>query len=337
MTGLASRDEIERLKRGINLVEYACSRAGYQIDLKESSPRGNPTHWILRRPSDGSKLLALRGPKCWLYFDLKQHGPDLRRRKAIGDGYGTIVDFVQEQIALPKGRGSRSFGLVVRELREYAGVSPTPPATAFSVHPPSRQERLPSPEVASRWNAAREPNSSSYLASRGLLPSTLAHPRFTGVWRVDDRQNVLFAHRDCDARLVGFEIKNHNFTSYPRGGVRTGLWRSNAFPGDRYLLLTESAINALSFDQLHPDRTVRYMSFGGRIGSGQLAALECTLRSLGRNVTILLAFDGAGDEAGAHYERQVRNILPAGLRAETTHPPSEKDWNDYLQSVQLGR
>jgi hypothetical protein len=34
--GLATRDEIERLKRDANLVEYACSRAHFEVDLKES-------------------------------------------------------------------------------------------------------------------------------------------------------------------------------------------------------------------------------------------------------------------------------------------------------------
>jgi hypothetical protein len=228
--------------------------------------------------------------------------------------------------------------LAIKEIREFVGgFAPSahrrPTARPSSVD--SRRE--PAPEVLERWNAARETTSSLYLASRGLAQSTLSHPRFKGVWRVDNRQNVLFAHRDGHERLVGFEIKHHNFTSYPRGGVRTGIWRSNALPEDRYFLLTESAINALSFHQLHPELAVAHRSFGGRIGTAQLRLLQRELECLPITTTVLLAFDGAGDRAGEHYENQVRHILPSGLYAETARPPYSKDWNDYLQAQELNR
>jgi len=64
--GATSKDELERLKRDVDLVEYACNRAGYEVDLAESSPRGNPTFWILRRAADDAKILAVRGARCWL-------------------------------------------------------------------------------------------------------------------------------------------------------------------------------------------------------------------------------------------------------------------------------
>ena len=173
--------------------------------------------------------------------------------------------------------------------------------------------------------------------AEGSRRATLSHVRFEGTWRLDDRDNVLFAHRDGDGRLVGFEIKNHGFTSYPRGGVRTGMWRSNPVPGDRYFLLTESAINALSFQQLHPEVPTAHRSFGGRIGTAQLRLLAAELERLPPTTTVLLAFDGAGDPAGRRYEEDVRRVLPKNLRAEIAHPPCGKDWNDYLQSIELSR
>ena len=115
------------------------------------------------------------------------------------------------------------------------------------------------------------------------------------------------------------------------------MWRSNELAGDRYYLLTESAINALSFHQLHPDLPVTHRSFGGRIGSAQLRALQVELDRLPTSTTVLLAFDGAGDGAGQHYEQQVRSVLPRGLSAETAHPPHTKDWNDYLQAIEPSR
>lgn len=341
---LRSRDELERLKRDANLLDYACTRAGYEVDWKESSPRGNPTHWILRRHSDDSKILAIRTPNCWLYFNLRQHGADLGSGRLSPGGHGTIIDFVQQELGLPTGPGTRSLGLALKEIRDFVGDAPPTrrlrPIRVETTEPVTRSDpplREPSPDVLQRWNAAREARSSPYLASRGLTVATLSHPRFAGSWRLDNRDNVLFAHQDAEARLVGFEMKNHGFTSYPRGGVKTGMWRSNPIPGDKHLLLTESAINALSFHQLHPEMTVSYRSFGGRIGAAQLRLLGADLERLPAGSTVLLAFDAAGDPAGRRYEDQIRLILPRALRAEIAHPPHCKDWNDYLQSRDLER
>jgi hypothetical protein len=332
--GRTSRDEIDRLKYDANLVDYACSRAGYQVDLRESSPRGNPTNWILRRQSDDSKILALRGPRCWLYFDLRDHGEELGGGGVSAGHHGTVIDFIQHELGLPKGPGTNSFALALKELREFVGsplLSPHRPPLTSQIQ---TSARVPAPEVERRWEAAHTVTASPYLAGRGLLPATLGHERFRGTWRVDGRGNVLFAHRDARGALVGFEIKNSGFTSYPRGGVRTGMWRSHDLAGDRYYLLTESAINAMSFHQLHPELAVTYRSFGGRIGSAQLRALEVEFKRLPTSTLVLLAFDGAGDRTGQHYEQQARSVLPRGLSAETAHPPHTKDWNDYLQAIE---
>ena len=134
----SGRDEIDRLKRDADLLEYACNRAGFEVDWKESSPRGNPTHWILRRGSDDAKILVLRGRSCWLYFDLRQHGHELGSGRLSPGGYGTIIDFVQQELGLPRGRGLPSLGLALKEIRDFVGVRPVPPATA---DPRARQSR----------------------------------------------------------------------------------------------------------------------------------------------------------------------------------------------------
>ena len=340
MAGMSAsgRDEIDRLKRDADLLEYACSRAGFEVDWKESSPRGNPTHWILRRGSDDAKILVLRSRSCWLYFDLRQHGDELGPGSLSPGSYGTIIDFVQQELRLPKGPGLPSLGLALKEIREFLGVLPFRPRQPIrGPEEPGESRHQPAPQVVQQWNAASQARNSAYLASRGLTESTLSHVRFECTWRLDARGNVLFAHRDGDGQLVGFEIKNHGFTSYPRGGVRTGMWRSNPVRGDRYFLVTESAINALSFQQLHPGVPTAHRSFGGRIGTAQLRLLAAELDCLPPTTTVLLAFDGADDPAGRRYEEDVRRVLPNNVRAEIAHPPCGKDWNDYLQSIELSR
>jgi hypothetical protein len=338
-------EEIERLKADANLVVYAARRRGYWIDRTQCSPQANPTHWILRRDADDAKILAFRTQRCWLYYDLRLHGEALGGRTASAssgsfgptDGHGTIIDFIQAELGLSKGKGASGFGHVLRELRDFVGA----PLAKYSPHRPAPPAppatRTPSAQVAEAWNAARETTSSVYLESRALTPATLRHPRFAGRWRVDARGNVLFPHHDDQGVLTTFEIKNYHFTSSATGGVKTGLWRSNEFPGDRFIFLTEASINALSFHQLHPDRPTRYRSFAGRIGVEQLRLAQRELATLPGTMTVLLAFDGNGDPSGKVYEAQIRQILPPHLKAEVCHPPSGKDWNEHLENLDRSR
>jgi hypothetical protein len=340
--GLTSSAEIERLKANADLVSYACRRRNYAVDPQESSPRGNPTHWVLKRP-DGRKVLALQTQDCWLYYDLKLYGEVLGSRTPIrGEGHGTIIDFIQEELGLPKGPGTPGFGLALRELRDFVGAAPVPSdfARTNSAASPPPGPRAATPEVLQAWQAAQSPKTSRYLTSRGLTAATLNSERFIGTWRVDRRQNVLFPHRDAAGTLTGFDIKNYGISIFSKGGVKTGVWRSNPNPlptEDPYYLLTEASINNLSFQQLHPQMAIEHRAFGGRIGKEQLRVVATELKSLSRTTTVLLGFDGNGDLAGREYERQIREVLPAWLRAERTHPPRGKDWNEYLQSREIDR
>ena len=45
----------------IERIEEACD--SFEVDWKESSPRGNPTHWILRRASDDGVTGLFRIPR----------------------------------------------------------------------------------------------------------------------------------------------------------------------------------------------------------------------------------------------------------------------------------
>ena len=253
-------------------------------------------------------------------------------------GHGTIIDFVQQELGLPRGRGLPSLGLALKEIRDFVGiVRATQPAPRRPDRPGDAPEarREPGPEVQQRWNAAQRGAGSGVPGQPGTHGGH-AVPR--AVQRVPGGS---MAATTCCSLIgtatgawSGFEIKNHGFTSYPHGGVRTGMWRSNPLPADRYYLLTESAINALSFHQLHPEMPTAHRSFGGRIGTAQLRLLASELERLAKTTTVLLAFDGAGDPTGPRYEEQVRRILPEDLRAEIAHPPHGKDWNEYLQSLE---
>jgi hypothetical protein len=329
--GRASRHEIDRLKRDADFVRLACRRFGYFVDAQESTPRGNPTNWVLRREADDAKLLARRHQNgSWIYRALR--GTAAATDDPRGLAWSSIIDFVQVELALPRGPGTRSFGLVLRELRtEVHGLPATPPprSEAPGIPPTPSQPPRPSPTILQRWNRALEADTSTYLEGRGLSPAILSSPRFRTTWRLHCGA-VFFAHRNAAGDLTYFEIKN-GCVPGPKGGVKTGYFRSNPQSGTTHLVLTESAVNALSFAQLHPKLPASFRSFGGRIGVFQLEAFIEELRRIPTSTRILIAFDN--DEEGRAMDDLVRKSLPTGTLAETSTPPSENDWNDYLQHL----
>ena len=80
--------------------------------------------------------------------------------------------------------------------------------------------------------------------------------------------------------MCGYEIKNGGFTGFAAGGQK-GLWFSHTQPADRRLVLTESAIDALSYAALFPDAEdqTRYASLGGKPSSRQRTLVQATIAS----------------------------------------------------------
>lgn len=307
--------ELEQFKTEINLSEFAASR-GYLLDRRESSRNSA----VMRHP-DGDKIIIARNDENghWIYFSIRDDRDN-----------GTIVDFLQN-------RGGGSLGKIRKTLRAWSG-SPRPAVqvSAFvrDLLPVSRDRAA----VVAEWERARICLSLPYLTGRGLGPDVLSLPRFAGCVRVDRRNNALFAHYDKNG-LCGYEVKNKNFTGFAPGGVK-GLWFSKAFPADRQLVLTESAIDGLSYHVLHPDELwTRYMSTGGELNPQQRGDLELqqpgllrsAMEKLPAGAIVLLAFDN--DDPGEKLADEVRALAPAGreLRRVLPNAESGKDWNDMLK------
>ena len=187
--------------------------------------------------------------------------------------------------------------------------------------------------VISAWERAEKCLSLPYLAARGLSPELLSLSIFANCVRVDRRNNAIFPHYDRSG-LCGFEIKNTSFTGFAAGGVK-GLWFSQAKATDRELVLTESAIDALSFYALHKSNFSRYMSTGGALNPQQPALIRGAIEKLPAGAVVLLAFDN--DEGGGKLAAEVKAVAPAGREVRRVLPDkmSGKDWNDILK-IQLG-
>jgi hypothetical protein len=309
-------DELHRFKTEIHFLEYAAERYGYQRDRRESSVASH----VLRHPGTDDKIIVRTDRDGhWTYFSVRDDRD-----------HGTIVDFVQRR------GGHRSLGEVRQELRHWLGTSRPVPDYALGGSGPANRER---PPVAEVFAAARAVPTCDYLSARGLRRETLGDPRFAGTWRLDRRGAALFLHRDDAGAVTGFEIKSRGFTGFAPGG-RKAAWQSEARPTDRVLVVTESAIDALSYHQLHRDRLddrARYLSTAGAPGRAQFELLGRLFAGLPAASTVVAAVDA--DEAGHKLARQIealaRRVPDLAFRRDA--PALGKDWNDVLQRVERDR
>jgi len=296
--------ELEQFKTGVNLSEFAAAR-GYALDRRESSRNSA----VMRHPGGDKIVIARHEGGSWVYFSVRDGGDN-----------GTVIDFLQH-------RDGGSLGEVRKTLRAWSGSArPSVPEITFvrDLFPLSRDRAA----VLAAWERARACIALPYLTSRGLGPEVLSLPLFVGGLRVDDRSNALFPHFDREG-LCGFEIKNRDFTGFAAGGVK-GLWYSKARASDARLVLTESAIDALSFHVLQGDDRTRYMSTGGSLNPQQPALIRGAMEKLPPGGVVLLAFDN--DEGGEKLTEEVQAFAPSARDVRRVLPEGGKDWNQVLKT-----
>ncbi len=293
--------ELERFKTEINLVSYA-TRIGYKY-LKRESRRNSA---VLRHNSGDLIVVATDTDGHGIYFSVRDNSDN-----------GTIIDFLQN-------RSNLSLGGVRKELRPHlaGGVR----SCDYVAKPqPTSRDRISLIKECSRFSA---PTNNCYLAKRGISASTLNSDRFIGRIATDSKENVIFPHYDRDG-LTGYSIKNVNFTGFSKGGTKA-LWQSNRNEDDTHLVITESAIDALSYHQLFPHEQTSYISTEGTPSNYQkelIVEAMAELKLAGNE--IIIATDN--DEVGNQLADTLASLAPSGTQIKRIAPESGKDWNEYLQ------
>jgi hypothetical protein len=306
--------ELERFKSDIHLVQYAVERYGYQRDRRESSRASH----VLRHPGTDDKIIVRKAEGGhWTYFSVRDDRDN-----------GTIIDFVRA-----RGR-TGSLGQVRQELRQWLGTSrPEPDYVPPPVAAPRRDVR----DIADAFDRAKVADNCLYLNTRGIRPETLRAARFAGCWGVDGRGNALFVHATEPGEVTGFEIKGRGFTGFSTGGTKS-LWQSIAQPSDRVLVITEGAIDALSYFQLHAEQAsfTRFASTAGAPSKHQLEILDRVFGQLPEASTVVAAVDAdpAGDKLASRIEGLASGHAAIAFRRHSPSPA--KDWNEVLQQVDRG-
>ena len=292
--------DLNEFKSSIDLIAFAAS-FGYVIDEKTSGP-----NYKMMRNQGGDKIAVMLNAENgqWVYCSNRDASDN-----------GSIIDFL-----INRGYARNDWRRIAATLREWNGEK-----VAFRYEPlkPIKKDLQ---KVFLDYAQASFRASVPYLVGRGLDAALTSSARFKNTFKVDKRGNVLFTHYNKSG-LCGFEKKNYNFTGFASGATK-GLWFSQCFVTDKVLVLTESAIDALSYHALHKLPDARYMSIGGNMQEEQLALVRSAMQKM-EGGEVRLAFDN--DQGGEKLADQVRKIAPPGVTV--TRPlPKSKDWNQDLKN-----
>ncbi|MBU2708716.1 DUF3991 and TOPRIM domain-containing protein [Zooshikella marina] len=297
-------DELERFKTDIDLVQYAASR-GFEIVRSESSK--------------SCQKLRIGKEEQILVFKDKGGGHYVYKSVYNEDNKGSIIDFVQKM-------DHCNLGEVRKKLRDFARM-PKPEIKGYNGKLQSVEKDILA--VQSEYFSTDICNDSKYLNSRGISNNTINNPRFFGTMKVGQYNNILFPHYN-EKGLCGFEKKNKNFTGFVEGGEK-GLWLSRSRTGkDNTLVVSESAIDALSHYELKPSSYTRYASIGGSMNENQPQLLAKMFKSLPSHMKVVGAFDN--DKQGEAFSKQVEGILKENNPALSYERdiPTAKDFNKQL-------
>ena len=297
------KEELERFKTDINLVEYALAQ-GYEYDRSRSTrssavlEHGNGDKVVVTTDRDGHGI----------YFSVRNNRDN-----------GTIIDFVQN-------RQPYNLGFVRKELRPW-----------LEGHSTYRAETIPKPqaiavdrqEILERLSRMKVATSHPYLEDRGISKRTLSSDRFAETVYINDLGNAIFPHHDRDG-VTGFEGRNYDFKGFSSGGNKS-IWRSNLYTSDRRLVVVESPIDALSYHQLYQEPDTRYIATGGSVGERQLEFIKSVFeRAASRGMEIEIATDK--DSAGEKLYEQLLERVPNDAKVSRVTPNKHKDWNELLQA-----
>lgn len=297
--------ELNTFKTEINFPDFLIEE-GYTKDVNREGCRNYP---ILIKDDD--MLVVTQSNGHWTYFNKHNDGDK-----------GTIIDYIQR-------RQHISLGHVRKILRPYINSgsvgyrSQTPSHSAPASIPSNTFNRE---TINKTIRESQSISSHPYLTSRkipthiqSIYKNTIRN--HTTMFHNHAFNNVLFPHRDT-AGFCGGEVRNHNFKSCLPNS-RRGIWYANQ-SNSTAIIITESAIDSLSYAALYPSQVFTLISIAGALSEYQVSIFK---RLKTYNMPIHIATDA--DKSGDLYAEKLKDIFPNSNRIR---PPEEgMDWNDILR------
>jgi hypothetical protein len=299
------RAQISEIKRAVDLVVVA-QAFGFEVDPAESTEQS-----LKLRRGEGEIRIVQRRSGGDVYFD-----------PGDTNNNGDVIAFLRRE------QGARlSFQQAARKAAEFAGTLPVQQREAQRRQ--ERSERTLDMAALRRRFFSAEGLDTRYLEERGFTPEELAASPY---WRSSADGALLFAHRDFEENILGFEYSGRGkdgrkFSGFSKGG-RKGLYWTGNTQDPVYLLITESGLDAESARKLNGQDNTLYLSTGGAFGRKTEEMLQLAAAAYPETV-VLIGTDQ--DEAGDRYAAQIREILPQALDVRREWLGEAKDWNQLLQ------
>ncbi|MGI2036113.1 DUF3991 domain-containing protein [Rhizobium panacihumi] len=292
------REELEALRARVSC-EAVLERAGYEIDLRESTRRA------VKYRHGSNIIIVTHDGRGW--FD------PLSDEK--GDVFGLVmfldkVDFPTAADTVAALVGFRLFRPEWQSSRSAAPVA----------------------NICDRWRSRRVPSPGSgawrYLCWARWIPAVIVRQAvWEGVLREGPFASMWAAHVDGDGAVIGWEERGPDWRGFSTGGSKA-LFRFGPSDASR-LCVTEAAIDAMSLAALEgPRERTLYLSTGG----GWSPAADAAFAALAaRPSTILVAATDANSQGDAYAERLRAIAVASDCDWQRLRPPAE-DWNEVLQA-----
>jgi hypothetical protein len=315
---LERESELDAFKQ-VNLTVIAAAH-GYEVVRKKS------TRASVLMSSGSDKILVSKQGAHYVYcsvFDPQSQG--------------TAIDFAQKVI-----EPECSMGRVRQLLRPFlsAGyLADVQSRFASSVAKKIEPSQVDLEAVANRFGQFQPvAGHHKYLCDvRGVPAELLTSKRLEGrVYQCPRRGTVIFPHYGSpdgvsnERCLTGYEIKGEGISLFAKA-ARKGLFTSNAFKGDKQLVIAESGLDAISYLACRGDQGTRLVSIAGRLNPTQPALIRSAVERLGRgDVIVAVDNDKAGDEFCETLERIVKTADAAVLFRIDRPLKRGADWNDVV-------
>lgn len=292
------REELEALRAEVNC-ESVLERAGYKIDLKESTRRA------AKYRRDGSIVIVTHDGRGW--FD------PLSEKK--GDVFGLAM-FLDEV----------TFPIAAKTVASLIG---------FQLHRPewsTSRTTVPIEDIRNRWQSRHVPSPGSgawrYLCWARWIPVVIIRQAIQeGALREGPFGSMWAAHVDGDGVVAGWEERGPDWRGFSSRGSKT-LFRLG-LPAATRLCVTEAAIDAMSLAALEgPRENTLYLSTGGGWSPATDAALGVLTSRPGVNLVAATDANCQGDS----YADRLRAIAVASGCNWQRLRPSADDWNEVLQN-----
>lgn len=276
--------DFNQVKKNLNLVDLVLT-LGYQHNREKSGPpleKGKFHVFDYRGQAPLDQVIIYQAPSGeYLYFN-----------RADDRDKGSVIDFLKNRLENPRiagiqaSAGKTVWGSVIDNARRFLMMS----APARKSSPQLQQAIIPvqrGDQYVPDFLLETTPlTDTRYLKARGLREETLGSASFQGriLNHVHEGTgktgqpykfvNTAFPQVYND-KIVGLEIKAHGLRGPAADSLSSSaLWVSNTTPKTNTLVVTASAIDALSHYQLKQPNNTMYASTAGQLTDNKVTELR---------------------------------------------------------------